>query len=139
VPLVRKLVAGRMPEHMRMDREEEFRELAGARNELSGCRRRHRSASLSDEQIRRIRIVAPELAQCPELGPADRMRRGQAVLQSRDMHQAGLQIDLLPAHRHELRDPEPMPVGKENERPIARTVAAHLARGLQQLLDLRRR
>lgn len=32
-----------------------------------------------------------------------------------------------------------MPVGEENERPIARTVAAHLARGLQQLLDRRRR
>jgi hypothetical protein len=29
-------------------------------------------------------------------------------------------------------------VGEEDERPIARTVAAHLAGGLQQLLDLRR-
>jgi hypothetical protein len=32
-----------------------------------------------------------------------------------------------------------MAVGEEDERPIARTVAAHLARGLQELLDLRRR
>ena len=32
VPLVRELVTGRMPEHVRMDREGEFRELAGARN-----------------------------------------------------------------------------------------------------------
>jgi hypothetical protein len=32
-----------------------------------------------------------------------------------------------------------MPVGEENERPIARTVAADLAGGLQELLDLRRR
>jgi hypothetical protein len=32
-----------------------------------------------------------------------------------------------------------MPVSKKDERPIARTVAADLARGLQELLDLRRR
>ena len=31
-----------------------------------------------------------------------------------------------------------MSIGQEDERPIARTVAAHLAGGLQQLLDLRR-
>jgi len=50
--------------------------------------------------------------------------------------QAGLEVDLLPAHRDELGDPKSMAVGKEDERPIARTVAAHLARGLQKLLDL---
>ncbi len=32
-----------------------------------------------------------------------------------------------------------MPVGEEDERPIAHTVAADLARGLQELLDFRRR
>jgi hypothetical protein len=30
-----------------------------------------------------------------------------------------------------------MPVGEEYERPIARSVATHLAGGLQELLDLR--
>jgi len=32
VPFVRKLVAGRVAQHVRMDREGQFRELAGARN-----------------------------------------------------------------------------------------------------------
>jgi len=32
-----------------------------------------------------------------------------------------------------------MPIGQEDERPIARPVAAYLARGLPELLDLRRR
>jgi hypothetical protein len=54
------------------------------------------------------------------------MRRGQAVLQSRHMHQAGFQVDLLPAQGDQLRDAKPMPVGQEYERPIARTVAADL-------------
>jgi hypothetical protein len=31
-----------------------------------------------------------------------------------------------------------MAVREEDERPIARTVASHLARGLQELLDFRR-
>ena len=55
------------------------------------------------------------------------------------MREACLEIDLLPAHRHKLRDPQRMAVSQENERPIARTVAADLARGLQELLDFRRR
>jgi hypothetical protein len=53
------------------------------------------------------------------------------------MHQAGLQVDLLPSQGDEFRHAQPMPVCQEYERPIARTVAAHLGRGLQQLLDLR--
>jgi hypothetical protein len=126
VPLVRELVAGRVPEHVRMDREGEFGEFAGARNQLSGRRRRHRSAAFGDEQVGRVRIVAAQLPESSELGPADRMSRGQAVLQSRHMHQAGLEVNLLPAHRHEFRHSQSMTIGEEDERPIARAVATHL-------------
>ena len=129
----------RMAQHMRMGREGEFRELAGARDQFPRRRRRHRPSAFGHKQIRRIRVIAAQLAQRPELRPADRMRRGEAILQSRDVHQAGLEVDLLPAHRHEFRDPQPMPVSQEDERPIARTVAAHLDGGLEELLDLRRR
>ena len=86
-----------------------------------------------------VGVIGPPRAKRTQLGAADRVRRRQVILQSRHLHQAGLEINLLPAHRHELRDPQPMPIGKEDERPIARTVAAHLAGGLQELLDLRRR
>jgi len=139
VPLIRKLVAGRVSKHVRMDGEGEFGELAGTRNQFPGRRRRHRSTALRDEQVGRVRIVAAQLAERTELGAADRVSRGQAVLESRDVHQSGLEVNLLPAHRHELRHPQSMAVGKEDERSIAHTVAAHLARGLQQLLDFRRR
>ena len=139
VALVRKLVSGGVPEHVRMDGEGEIRELAGARDQLPGRRRRHRSAALGHEQIRRLRILAPQLAESSKLGPADRVRGRETVLQARDMHQAGLEVNLLPAHRDELGNAKPMAVGEEDERPIARPVAAYLARGLQELLDLRRR
>ena len=139
VPLIRELVAGGVPEHVRVDREGEFRELAGAHDYFSRRRRRHRSAAFRHEQIRRLRIIASEFAERPKLGATDRLSGGEAVLQSRDMYQAGLQVDLLPAHGDEFRDSQSMAVGQENERPIARTMAAHLARRLQQLLNLRRR
>jgi len=47
-----------------------------------------------------------------------------------------LEVDLVPAQRHELRDPQPMPVGKKNECAIARAVAADLGGAMQELLDL---
>lgn len=73
------------------------------------------------------------------VGIPDRGRGGEAVLQARDVDQAGLEVDVLPAHRHELRDAQPMPIGEADERAIARTVAPYLARGLQQILDFHRR
>jgi hypothetical protein len=97
VPLVRKLVAGRVAQHVRMDREGKFRELAGARDQLARRRRRHGSAALGDEQVGRLGIVAAELAQRSQLRPSDRMGRGHAVLQSRHMHQAGLEVRSAPS------------------------------------------
>ena len=44
VPVVRELEPGRVPQHVRMDGEGEFRSIAGAREELPERRRRHRSA-----------------------------------------------------------------------------------------------
>src|SRR5450759_1829865 len=97
VTVIGEFVARRVPQHVRVDREGEFRALAGASEQLSHRRRRQRSTELTDKQIRRARIVTAQLAQRAELGPSDRMRRRQAVLQSRDMQEASLQIHLVPA------------------------------------------
>jgi len=52
------------------------------------------------------------------------------------MQQACFQIDLVPAQRDELRDAKAVTVGNQDQRAIARTMAADPARGLQELLDL---
>ena len=39
----------------------------------------------------------------------------------------------------ELRDAQSVPVGEEDERPVARTVAAHLLEASRDLFDLHRR
>ena len=114
VPLVGEFVARRMPQHVRMDGEGEFRPLAGAGDELAHRRGRHGAAALGDEQVGRLGVIATQLAQRPQLGAADRVGGRQAVLQSGHMDQAGLEVDLVPAERHELGDPQPMPVRQEN-------------------------
>ena len=127
-----------MAQHVRMDREGELGELAGARNQLPGRRRRHGSFALGHKHIRQIWVDAAEFAQRAQLDAADRVCRGHAIFQSIDVHRSRLEIDLIPAQSHQLGDSQPMPVREKDERPIAHPVATHLARGLQQLLDLRR-
>ena len=80
----------------------EFRALAGARNQLPERRRRHRSAELRDEQVRGGGVVAPELTECAELGAADRMRRGDPILESGDVQEPRFQVHLVPAETHEF-------------------------------------
>jgi hypothetical protein len=52
------------------------------------------------------------------------------------MQQACFEVHLVPAQRDELRDAQSVPIGDENERAIARTVAAEFAGGLQEFVDL---
>jgi hypothetical protein len=74
-------------------------------------------------------MVAPELAQRPDLGTAQGVRaRG-----------APLEIHLVPAKRHQLRDPQAMAVGEEYHRRVALTVPAALAGHFDQVLDFGRR
>jgi hypothetical protein len=76
---------------------------APARDEFARRCRRHRSTEFGDQQIGRVGVVAEQLAQCPQLRPAEWLRRGYAVFQPQHMRQACLQIDQLSAQRYELR------------------------------------
>lgn len=136
VPIIRELIAGRVPQHVRMDGEGEGGELAGASDHFARRRRRHGPAALGDEQVGRFWVLPAELAKRSELRPSDRMRRQRPVLQTRHVHQAGLEVDLLPAHGHEFRDAKRMTVSQEDQRAIAMAMPADLGRGLQHLVDL---
>ncbi len=136
--LAREFEPAGVAQHVGMNREGELGELAGTRNQLPGRRRRHRSFALGHEHIRQIWVDAAEFAQRAQFNAADRVGRGHTILQSIDVHRSRLEIDLIPAQSDQLRHSQPMPVGEEDERPIAHAMATHLARGLQQLLDLRR-
>ena len=79
----------------------------------------------------------PQLCGRPPRGlrpsPADH------ALQPRHVQEADLEVDLVPAQRDELPDAQPVSVGEQHQPAIARAVPSHLARGLQELVDLVRR
>ena len=67
------------------------------------------------------------------------MARRHAILEARDVQRPGLELDLVPAQRHELADAQPVTVGEEEEGAVAVAVPAGLAGRDQELLDFRRR
>jgi hypothetical protein len=61
--IVRELVAGGMPKHVRMDGKGEASQETGASHQLADGRRRHGPTELGDEQIRRSRVLPLQLQQ----------------------------------------------------------------------------
>ena len=62
VAVVGELVAGRVPKHVRIDREGEARQGTCPGHQLSDGCRCHWPAALGDEQIRRTRVLPLQLA-----------------------------------------------------------------------------
>jgi len=81
-------------------------------------------------------VVPLDRPQHPKLGTAERMHAVIAALEPRHMQSSSIQIDLLPLQRHQLADPEPVPVAQEDHRRIPLAVAPALPCRLAQLLDL---
>ena len=80
-----------------------------------------------------------ELPQGAQLGTTQRMRTGHPILPPADMQQAGIKVDLVPAQRDQLTDPQRMTVGHQNHRGIPMTVAADAPGGLHQGINFTRR
>jgi hypothetical protein len=76
-----------------------------------------------------------QLPQAPQLGAADRLRGGHPVLQTGDVQEASLEVDLVPAQAHKLRDPQRMTVSDQEEGAITGAVPADLAGGGEYLVD----
>ena len=74
-----------MPEHVRVDRHAELGLLAGTCDQLAESGRRHRRAAFGNEDIRRVGIIAQQLAQCPEFRPMQWVRAWQPVLAAAHM------------------------------------------------------
>src|SRR5512147_552264 len=64
--VVGQLEAGRMPEHVRVDRHSEPGSIAGASDHFAERRCGHRRFTFRDKDIRRIWIITQELAQRPQ-------------------------------------------------------------------------
>jgi len=137
--VVGELEPGRMSQHVRMDRHAQLGRIAGASEQLAEGGRGHRRAALGDKNVGAARIFTQYLAQAPEFRPAQRMGAGQPVLAAAYVQQALPQINLLAPQPDQFRHAEPVPVGEQDHRGIALTVAPEtLGRG-DQPVDFRGR
>src|SRR4030095_224649 len=80
VPVVGKLIATRMPQHVRMQRERHPGGLAEPLGEMGETVGAHGAAALRDEDVSLGRILTVELAQGTNLIAPDRMDGWRAVL-----------------------------------------------------------
>jgi hypothetical protein len=67
------------------------------------------------------------------------VRARRAPLEAVRLEDPLLEVHLVPAKRHQLRDPQAMAVGKQDHRRVTVAVSAALPRHLNQVLDLGRR
>lgn len=64
------------------------------------------------------------------------MNAGIALLEAVDVHQALLEVDLLPAHADQLRHTQSMTVGQHDQGRITMTVPPYPSCGIDELIDL---
>ena len=88
------------------------------------------------EDVRRWGVVTADATQRASFFVADRMIRSRAVLGPVDVQHGLLEVDLIPAQRHELSDAQAVSVRDQNQRRIAMTVAPRSRGGTNELLDL---
>src|SRR5262245_54217256 len=85
VPVVGKLIAARMPQHVRMQRERHLGGLAEPLDEMVEADGANWSAALRDEDISLVRTFTAELAQGADFIASDRMDGWRAVLGPADV------------------------------------------------------
>ena len=88
VPVVGKLIAARMPQHVRMQWERHPGGLAEPLDEMVEADGAHWSVALGDEDVSFVRAFTAELAQGANLIAPDRMDGWRAVLGPADVHAA---------------------------------------------------
>lgn len=82
VSVIRQLVAGGVPENVRVCREPQSCVLSRPCHQLADVGSSHRSAVLRAEHVRRVGVVPPQLPQRPQLGTAQAVRARYAALES---------------------------------------------------------
>jgi len=122
--VVSQLEAGRVSQHVRVDRHAQPGRFAGAGDQLAEGGLGHRRLALGDEDVRCLQVVAEQLAQGPDFRTAQRMGARQPVLAPSDMQKPLMQIDLLASQADQFRNAQSMPVGDQNHRGVPVAMAS---------------
>ena len=110
-----------MPQDMRMDAAKAD-SLGGAPQHLEEAARAHRRFALGYEDERSWLFLA-HAAQRSDLDAGERMRAALTAFQAMDVDPSDLQVDLIPAQRHELADAQAVPIGQEDHGRVPVPVA----------------
>jgi hypothetical protein len=110
VPLVGQLVAAGVPEHVRVHREGQIGLQSCTGDKLADVARRHWAATLGDKQVGAVGPLTSKLAQRPQFGTTQGVRRGHTLLQALDRKKAGFQVKLLPTQADSLTDAQSMAI-----------------------------
>jgi hypothetical protein len=94
---------------------------------LKGLARTIRRDDLSAAErcCQRLRLTAEPIASDAQFVAKDRVRARGALLDPADVQRASSEIHLLPAKIDKLRNPQTVPVGHQDHRPISITVAGY--------------
>src|SRR5262245_57288552 len=124
-----------MSEHVRMDREWHLGGLPEPRNHSAETNGAHGRSPLAQEQVTARRLLALKPTQGAEFTAGERMDRGYAAFEPRDVQPGMGEIDLLPTEGAQLGRSQSMPEGQQDHGPIAVAISI-TARRLYQPLDL---
>ena len=117
--------AAGMAQHVGMDGEGEFGCRPDRRQLLSESGGTRRCAPLGGEQVRGGRcLLALQPAQGAQLGAADRVHTGPAVLEALDVQVSLCQVEHVPAQADQLGNPQAVTIGEQDHGGVALPVAA---------------
>jgi hypothetical protein len=133
--VVGEFVARGVTQHVRMHSEAKTGSLAGAHDDLSSRRVRQRTTTFRGKNVGRVWIISPHTPQGSDFRTTQRMDRCDASFEAMDVKPSLTQIDLVPLKSNDLRDPQAMAVGDEDERAIAMSVPSVLASCFDEPLD----
>ena len=136
VSLVGQLEAASVTEHVGVDREGEASSLADARHQLTDGRGGERPSAFGGEHVGAGgALLALEPSQGSDLGPSKGMGGRQAALKPGDVQEAGGEIHLFPAERHQLAHTETVAVDENQQGRVPVAVPTTPARGRDEPLD----
>src|SRR5262245_65603676 len=124
-----------MSEHVRMDREWHLGGLPEPGNPHAQSNGPHGASPLAQEQVTARRLLALKPTQGAEFTAGERMDRGYAAFEPRDVQPGMGEIDLLPTEGAQLGRSQSMPEGQQDHGRIAVAIPI-TARRLHQPLDL---
>lgn len=130
-----KLEAFAVPEHVRMNREFDAGNKAGASDDLVNSVTRKGTAALRGEDERRLGIGSAKFSKGANFIAFQEMNRRGAVFEAADMEETVVEIELFPAEVDKFTNAQTVAIADEDEESVSGAVTAGRFGGVNQQFD----